>query len=41
LLATNPQLEMVHYKQCGHHPHRMLGFEQRFCSDLEDFIAKT
>jgi pimeloyl-ACP methyl ester carboxylesterase len=41
LLATNPHVEMVHYKQCGHHPHRMLGFEQRFFDDLEDFIAKA
>ncbi|MGX9431345.1 MULTISPECIES: alpha/beta fold hydrolase [Bradyrhizobium] len=41
LLATNPHLEVVQYKQCGHHPHRMLGFEQRFFDDLEEFIAKT
>jgi len=41
LLATNPDLEIVQYKQCGHHPHRMLGFESRFFNDLEDFIAKT
>jgi pimeloyl-ACP methyl ester carboxylesterase len=41
LLATNPHVEIVQYRQCGHHPHRMLGFEQRFLDDLEDFIAKT
>jgi hypothetical protein len=41
LLAINPHLEIVQYKQCGHHPHRMPGFEQRFFYDLEDFIAKT
>src|SRR5258706_5422652 len=41
LLAINPPLEIVQYKQCGHHPHRMPGFEQRFFYDLEDFIAKT
>jgi pimeloyl-ACP methyl ester carboxylesterase len=41
LLETNPHLEIVQYKQCGHHPHRMLRFEQRFFGDLEDFIAKA
>jgi hypothetical protein len=41
LLATNPHLEIVQYKQCGHHPHRMPGFESRFFDDLEDFVAKT
>jgi pimeloyl-ACP methyl ester carboxylesterase len=40
LLATNPHLEIVQYKQCGHHPHRMPGFESRFFNDLEEFIAK-
>jgi pimeloyl-ACP methyl ester carboxylesterase len=41
LLAINPHLEIVQYKLCGHHPHRMPGFDQRFFYDLEDFIAKT
>ena len=41
LLATNPHLEIVQYKQCGHHPHRMPDFEPRFLNDLEDFVAKT
>jgi pimeloyl-ACP methyl ester carboxylesterase len=41
LLATNPGLEIVQYEQCGHHPHRMPGFESRFFEDLEDFIAKA
>jgi pimeloyl-ACP methyl ester carboxylesterase len=41
LLATNPHLEIVQYKQCGHHPHRMPGFEPRFFNDLEEFIAKN
>ena len=41
LLATNPQLEIVQYKPCGHHAHRMPRFESRFFNDLEEFIAKT
>ncbi|WP_407179967.1 alpha/beta fold hydrolase [Bradyrhizobium sp. STM 3562] len=41
LLESNPHLEIVQYKQCGHHPHRMQGLEARFLSDLQDFIAKT
>ena len=41
LLATNPHLEIVQYKQCGHHPHRMPRFESRFFNDLEGFIAKS
>jgi hypothetical protein len=41
LLAINPHLEIVQYKLCGHHPHRMPGFDQRFFYDLEDFITKT
>ena len=41
LLATNPQLEIVQYKQCGHHAHRMPRLESRFFNDLEEFIAKT
>jgi pimeloyl-ACP methyl ester carboxylesterase len=41
LLATNPQLEIVQYEQCGHHAHRMPRFEARFFNDLEKFIAKT
>jgi pimeloyl-ACP methyl ester carboxylesterase len=41
LLATNPQLEIVQYKPCGHHAHRMPSFEPRFFNDLEEFIAKT
>jgi prepilin-type processing-associated H-X9-DG protein len=41
LMAANPHLEIVHYKQCGHHPHRMIEFEERFFRDLEDFIAKV
>jgi pimeloyl-ACP methyl ester carboxylesterase len=40
LLATNPNLEIVQYKQCGHHAHRMPRFESQFFSDLEEFIAK-
>jgi pimeloyl-ACP methyl ester carboxylesterase len=41
LLATNPQLEIVQYEQCGHHAHRMPRFEARFFNDLEKFIGKT
>jgi pimeloyl-ACP methyl ester carboxylesterase len=41
LLAMNPHLEIVQYKQCGHHAHRMLRFESRFFNDLEEFIAQT
>src|ERR1700761_936826 len=41
LLATNPHLEIVQYKQCGHHAHRMPRFESRFFNDLGEFVAKT
>jgi pimeloyl-ACP methyl ester carboxylesterase len=38
--ATNPRVEIIEYKECGHHPHRMIAFEERFLHDLEDFIGK-
>jgi pimeloyl-ACP methyl ester carboxylesterase len=39
LAKTNPQAEIVQYRDCGHSPHRTLGFEQRFIGDLEAFVA--
>lgn len=41
LIATNPQLEIVQYKHCGHDPHRMMAFDEQFLRDVEDFIAKA
>ena len=39
LVATNPELEIVQYEKCGHQPHRMIAFEERFLHDLEQFAT--
>jgi pimeloyl-ACP methyl ester carboxylesterase len=40
LMATNPQLDIVQYEQCGHHPHRMIALAERFSRDLENFVMR-
>jgi pimeloyl-ACP methyl ester carboxylesterase len=39
LQAVNPVTDIVQYLGCGHHMHRMIGFEQRFAEDVLRFIS--
>ena len=39
LAKTNPKAEIVRYRDCGHSPHRTLGFEECFARDLRAFVS--
>ena len=40
LASTNPQASILHYKGCGHHPHRMTNFATRFADDVKSFLTE-
>ena len=39
LASTNPRSPILHYKGCGHQPHRILAFEERFAADIRAFLT--
>ena len=38
LANTNPQVPILDYKDCGHQPHRIQAFEERFAADVRAFL---
>ena len=39
LAKTNPKVEIIQYRDCGHSPHRALAFAERFSKTFEAFIS--
>lgn len=39
LASTNPHSQIIHYKGCGHQPHCIQAFEERFATDVREFLA--